>query len=86
MTVDMQEVQMYQIKEVKEKDAEVIQFVMNMRNELFPMVEKNQLPVDLLHFNEYYVQAKGAAFFAAVTETFHRKRINQLFQLLVDFP
>ncbi|MFP3667982.1 hypothetical protein SB717_22830 [Priestia sp. SIMBA_032] len=54
----MQEVQMYQIKEVTEKDAEVIQFVMNMRNELFPMLEKNQLPVDLLHFNEHYVQAK----------------------------
>ncbi|MCJ7991737.1 hypothetical protein MUB15_25195 [Priestia sp. OVS21] len=36
----MQEVQMYQIKEVTEKDAEVIQFVMNMRNELFPMMEK----------------------------------------------
>ncbi len=68
MTVNVQEVPMYQIKEVKEKDAEVIQFVMNMRNELFPMMEKNQLPVDLLHFNEYYVQAKGAAFFAAVTE------------------
>lgn len=68
MTVNVQEVQMYQIKEVTEKDAEVIQFVMNMRNELFPMMEKNQLPVDLLHFNEYYVQAKGAAFFAAFTE------------------
>ncbi|MCJ7987692.1 hypothetical protein MUB16_33770 [Priestia sp. OVL9] len=62
MTVNVQEVQMYQIKEVKEKDAEVIQFVMNMRNELFPMLEKNQLSVDLLHFNEHYVQAKGAAF------------------------
>nr|WP_280146973.1 hypothetical protein [Priestia megaterium]MDH3173411.1 hypothetical protein [Priestia megaterium] len=60
----MQEVQMYQIKEIKEKDAEVIQFVMNMRNELFPMLEKNQLPVDLLHFNEHYAQAKGAAFFS----------------------
>ena len=40
MTVNVHEVQMYQIKEVKEKDAEVIQFVMNMRNELFPMLEK----------------------------------------------
>jgi len=40
VTINVQEVQMYQIKEVTEKDAEVIQFVMNMRNELLRKVNK----------------------------------------------
>ncbi|MCM3160588.1 GNAT family N-acetyltransferase [Metabacillus litoralis] len=48
--------------------SSVIDFVMKMRKELFPMIDHEMLPQDLLHFENCYIQPDHAAFFTVVTE------------------
>lgn len=59
----------YTIRRVQEKDSsQVTRFMMRIRKEIFPMLSPDQLPPDLLHFNEYYVEQEGAAVYAAFFE------------------
>lgn len=57
--------QPYTIEIVQTCEDQVIEFVTKMRNELFPMLCQNELPPDLLHFEQYYIQPERSAFFAA---------------------
>lgn len=44
----------YTIKKVQEDDSsQVIDFMMKVRKEIFPMLSQDQLPSDLLHFNQH---------------------------------
>jgi len=59
----------YKINKLQEGDYSlVIDFVMKMRKELFPMLDHEKLPQDLLHFENYYIQPNHAAFFTVVAE------------------
>ncbi|UGB32008.1 GNAT family N-acetyltransferase [Metabacillus sp. B2-18] len=48
--------------------SHIIEFVMKMRQELFPMLKGEELPQDLLNFEKSYIQTKNAAFFYVVSE------------------
>ncbi|MCM3783651.1 GNAT family N-acetyltransferase [Neobacillus mesonae] len=62
-------VQPYTIEKIEAKPYEkVIEFVMRIRSEVFPMLSSEQLPQDLAEFEEHYVHKEKSAFFAAVTE------------------
>lgn len=66
---DMNTIQLYTIKEVQKCEYDqVIQFVMKIRKEVFPMLGQDQLPPDLLHFEQSYIQPEKSAFFAAFSE------------------
>ncbi|MFC3886277.1 GNAT family N-acetyltransferase [Bacillus songklensis] len=66
---DMKIIQSYTIKEVQKCEYDqIIEFVMKIRKEIFPMLCQEQLPSDLLHFEQYYVQPENSAFFAAFSE------------------
>jgi GNAT superfamily N-acetyltransferase len=59
----------YKIIRVKEGNYDkIIDFVMGMRQELFPMLNHDQIPHDLIHFEEYYVQREDAAFYTVVSD------------------
>lgn len=58
----------YLIREVQEEDSiHVIEFMMRIRKEVFPMLSQ-ELPPDLLQFNEHYIKPNNAAIFAAFFE------------------
>jgi GNAT superfamily N-acetyltransferase len=66
---DMKIIQSYAIKKVQQCEYDdIIEFVMKIRKEIFPMLCQEQLPPDLLHFEQYYVQPKNSEFFAAFSE------------------
>ncbi len=59
----------YTIKKVQENDSlQVIDFMMRIRREIFPMLPKDQLPADLLHFQSFYLQRKSAILYAAYSQ------------------
>ena len=59
----------YHIKKIQQIDAaQVVDFMKEIRKELFPMLNHDQLPLDMLHFNDYYIDRKDSAFFAAIAE------------------
>ncbi|WDH80765.1 GNAT family N-acetyltransferase [Paenibacillus urinalis] len=59
----------YTIRKIEEGPYDqVIAFVMRIRKEVFPMLSSEQLPQDLDQFQQYYVNRKNAAFFAAISE------------------
>ena len=58
--------QPYTIEKVGHEDiSQVIEFMMNIRSEVFPMLSQEQLPTDLLHFKQHYIERENAAVFAA---------------------
>lgn len=66
---ELKSTQSYTIKKVQAREYDkVIQFVMKMRKECFPMLDHDQLPSDLLHFEQSYIQPENAAFFAAYSD------------------
>ena len=66
----MKKKQDYTIQIVKKTDiSQVVDFIMRIRSEIFPMLSKDQLPSDLLHFQSFYLQRKTAIMYAAYTQT-----------------
>lgn len=58
--------QPYSIDKVGEEDkSRVIDFMMSIRSEVFPMLSQDQLPPDLLHFRQHYIQQENATVLAA---------------------
>ncbi|WP_050183399.1 GNAT family N-acetyltransferase [Domibacillus robiginosus] len=61
--------QTFTIKKVEgEQAGKVIDFVMSMRQDLFPMLSPKQLPADLLHFDRHYQHSEKSFFLAAFAE------------------
>ncbi|WP_211750335.1 GNAT family N-acetyltransferase [Paenibacillus sp. Marseille-Q4541] len=61
--------QLHTIRKVQEEESsQVIEFMMKIRKEIFPMLSQDELPQDLLHFNEYYTRQESSAIFAAIIE------------------
>lgn len=59
----------YSIQKIqKGNSAQVVEFMKVMRRELFPMLNHDQLPLDILHFNTYYMDREDSAFFAAINK------------------
>ncbi|MEK4300105.1 GNAT family N-acetyltransferase [Oceanobacillus sp. FSL W8-0428] len=59
----------YSIKQVETKEAaQVAEFMKSIRKELFPMLNHNQLPADLVHVHTYYLGRNDSALFAAISE------------------
>ena len=59
----------YKIKKVQQRDSNhVITFMTEMLKELFPMMDHNQLPFDILHFNTHYIDRDDAGLFIAIDE------------------
>ena len=59
----------YEIKKVqKENSKQVIHFIQKNMKELFPMMAHDQLPSDIRHFHNQYIDRDDAALFAAVDE------------------
>lgn len=54
-------VQLHQIEQA-------VDFAMRVRREVFPMMNHEQIPVDLMQFREHYMETAGAVFLVAVTE------------------
>jgi GNAT superfamily N-acetyltransferase len=62
----MEKVTYYSIEFVQLNEYnQLIEFMMRIRNEIFPMLRDNQIPEDLLHFEKYYIQRRGSALFGA---------------------
>jgi len=63
---------MYRVETIrkvgKAEYNQVVEFVMRLRKEIFPMLNHDQLPLDLLHFDQYYLDTEKSAFFAAFSE------------------
>ncbi len=58
--------QPYTIDKAGDEDiSQVIEFMMKIRSEVFPMLSKEQLPEDLVHFKQYYIQRENATVLAA---------------------
>ncbi|WP_066054240.1 GNAT family N-acetyltransferase [Robertmurraya korlensis] len=56
----------YTIELVQLNDyKQLIEFVMEIRNEIFPMLRGSGVPEDLLHFEKNYLQSRNSAFFGA---------------------
>lgn len=65
----MTEKHTYTIKKVEEKEcAKVVAFMMDVRREVFPMIDYHSIPEDLEHVQEHYIDRDDAALFAAITE------------------
>lgn len=61
--------QSFTIKKIEKGPYDkILEFVLKMRKEIFPMLPQGQLPPDLFHFEQYYIDAENAAFFAAFSE------------------
>lgn len=59
----------YRVKQVEQKDvAQVVDFMTTIRKEVFPMLDHQQLPPDMLHFYAHYIDRRDAALFAALSE------------------
>ena len=59
----------YRVKQVGQKDAaQVVDFMTTIRKEVFPMLDHQQLPPDMLHFYAHYIDRRDAALFAALSE------------------
>ncbi|MCJ7842511.1 GNAT family N-acetyltransferase [Lederbergia sp. NSJ-179] len=66
----MKSQEVYTIKKVQEDESpQVIDFMMSIRSEIFPMLSKDQLPPDLLHFQSFYLQRKNAIVYAAYSQS-----------------
>lgn len=58
--------ELYTIDKAGDEDiSQVIEFMMKIRKEVFPMLSQDQLPPDLLHFKEHYIQQENATVLAA---------------------
>ncbi|WP_152655471.1 GNAT family N-acetyltransferase [Oceanobacillus sp. CFH 90083] len=59
----------YSIKQVQKNNAvQVVEFMKAVRKEVFPMLNQEQIPPDMLHLYTYYMDRKDAALFAAISE------------------
>jgi len=59
----------YTIKKIQKDDSnQVAMFMQELLNELFPMMNHEQLPFDILHLNNHYIDRDDAALFAAMDE------------------
>jgi GNAT superfamily N-acetyltransferase len=59
----------YRIVKVQKSDsAKVVAFLKAMRKELFPNLVQDCLPLDIQHFNSYYMDQKDSGLYAAMTE------------------
>src|SRR5690625_444446 len=59
----------YTIKKVQKENAEqVIRFIQELLKELFPMMDHDHLPFDILHLNTHYIDRDDAALFVAMDE------------------
>lgn len=59
----------YSIEKIQgNKSDEVVEFLKDIRRELFPMMNHDRQPLDILHFNTYYVDQHDSSFFAAFDE------------------
>ena len=66
---ELKNIQSYTIKKVQPCEYDgIIKFVMKIRKGCFPMLSQDQLPADLLHFEQHYIQPENSAFFAAYSE------------------
>ena len=52
----------------RENCAEVREFIVRIRKELFPMLAQNEIPTDLLHFEEHYFQNEDTGVYAAYSQ------------------
>lgn len=58
--------QSYTVKQVSLKDRDhVTEFMMRVRKEVFPMLSQDELPHDLLHFEETYLNEENAIIYVA---------------------
>ena len=56
----------YSIKKVEQEDSDKVrEFIVRMRKDLFPMLSQNELPDDILHFEQHYIQRENAGVYAA---------------------
>lgn len=61
--------QPYIIRKVQANERnQIIEFMMRIRKEIFPMLSQDKLPPDLLYFNKFYMDQDNAAIFAAFFE------------------
>lgn len=61
--------QTYSIKKIqKDNSAQVVEFMKEIRRELFPMLNHDQLSLDMLQFHANYIDQKDSAFYAAIAE------------------
>ena len=61
--------QPYSIRKVQADERDqIVEFMMRVRKEIFPMLTQDELPPDLLYFNKYYMEQNDAAIFAAFFE------------------
>jgi GNAT superfamily N-acetyltransferase len=61
--------QLYYIQRVQKKDsAKVVAFLKAMWRELFPNLVQDCLPLDIQHFNSYYIDQKNSPFYVAMTK------------------
>ncbi|MDX8045827.1 GNAT family N-acetyltransferase [Gracilibacillus sp. S3-1-1] len=59
----------YVIKQVdKDNAGPVVEFMKALRKEVFPMLDKQPLPADIVQFHDYYMNRNDAAVFAAISE------------------
>ena len=64
--IEMNPQKPYSIKKVGKEDSEKVkEFMIKMRKELFPMLSQTELPMDLLHFEQHYIQHENAGAYAA---------------------
>ena len=57
------------VMKIQEHQIEAaVRFAMNIRREVFPMLDPDILPTDLLHFNEHYMNSDQSTFLVAVTD------------------
>ncbi len=67
--IEMKIQQPYTIKKVQESDiSQIIEFMMRIRKEIFPMLSEDQIPPDLIHFDQHYIQRENSAVYAAFFE------------------
>lgn len=61
--------QEYTIKKVQKDNChQVIEFIMRIRGEIFPMLSQSELPADLLDFEQHYIHEENAVLYAAFSQ------------------
>lgn len=61
--------QPYTIKKVQEDDMnQIVEFMMRIRKEVFPMLSPDQIPPDLIYFDQHYIKRENSAVYAAFLE------------------
>lgn len=67
MTIQLQAMPKVMAIQEHQVDA-AVRFAMKVRREVFPMLNHETLPQDLLHFHEHYMHSDQSKFLVAVTE------------------